>query len=137
MFSRYLRSDILTYAGYFLRLVFGWVSSEYGRLRNLALTVVIRYLVSCKIDLSHYATSLLFLVEDGLYLKGPEELNYRLSIVFQSSRDRLSKCLIVLKPNRNSEVGTESSSKRIPRPGSSESFLICSRSPNFSNVPLS
>src|SRR5437016_13765220 len=89
------------------------------------------------IDLSHHTTSLLFMVKDDLYLKGPEELNHRSSITFQNSQDGLSKRPTVRKPNHR-EVGTESSlSQRLPGPGSSECFLICSQSPNFSNVPSS
>jgi hypothetical protein len=35
-----------------------------------------------EINLSHYTISLLFIVKDNLYLKGLEELNHRLSIIF-------------------------------------------------------
>jgi hypothetical protein len=35
-----------------------------------------------EINLSHYITSLLFIVKDDLYLKGLEELNYKSFITF-------------------------------------------------------
>jgi hypothetical protein len=78
-----------------------------------------------EINLSYYIISLLFIVKDDLYLKGPEELNHRLSITSQNSQDRLLKRLIIRKLNRSSEVGIESSlSQRLLRLRSSECFLL-------------
>ncbi len=80
-----------------------------------------------KINLSYYIPLLLFIVKDYLYLKGLEELNYRLSIILQNSQDRLLKRLIILKLNRSLEVRTKSSPfKKLPRLGSLECFLIYS-----------
>lgn len=39
-----------------------------------------------EINLSHYTTSLLFIVKDDLYLKGPEELNYSIYHILEFLR---------------------------------------------------